>query len=466
MKESYTEIMGKWSHKACKFADDWVFWFVCLVYNALSEKLDPLLWTIEKYGARKEQTSEDKDGWSNLAMLVYGKAHKLFEAMQALITDDPWKEALEFAWRHMPGDDVGLNLAAEIPNLLRKVSTRFIGRYRRRILEVIESSQCQVLWIAHVPHDQPSEKRVEVLKRIVHAVESTLHISCRKLKKLFQMDMLNCISREGRIDLPLWTLCRVLASDWSADSQELEGVMSLIRIAEKLGSNKLSQSLLDSRVSNIKSMGLGTRATKGWKFSRIAPALQDVVNEGTANFQHHHEVMDDVTKWRPARPITHAISPASIEDMPIAREALAWSSSYGLLIHRACLEQVRLGSGDVAMVFKTNDLFSSAWVASGRYKYQTWVSEVRFRGEDGVDLLQPVHPLPIAQVLATLYTDCCTRGAKISLTFAPVSIPLGGVGSVMPLEDYESPSIAITDAMPFKQVKKKRQRHPRRAGGH
>ena len=73
-----------------------------------------------------------------------------------------------------------------------------------------------------------------------------------QVKARFSEDLRYIVESGGKCKSQLFMSVLALARSWKGDSQELEGCMSLIRIAAERGSSQLSLPLLDSRVGTIK----------------------------------------------------------------------------------------------------------------------------------------------------------------------------------------------------------------------
>ena len=112
------------------------------------------------------------------------------------------------------------------------------------------------------------DRRRAVASRLLQTPWEELHPTVKKLRKLFPCQLTFVAKNRGRVPLQLFSLIHLVCREWTADTQEIEGVMSLVKIAVGT-SNRISQHLIDSRVGIIKHLGMGSRLTKHAKWSQI-----------------------------------------------------------------------------------------------------------------------------------------------------------------------------------------------------
>lgn len=87
-----------------------------------------------------------------------------------------------------------------------------------------------------------------------------MHITGRKITQVFRDSLEFCVRASGRVPNHLYCVALALVHEWPADSQEIEGVMSLIANAVRVNPH-ISQPQLDARVGLRKYIGLGSRST-------------------------------------------------------------------------------------------------------------------------------------------------------------------------------------------------------------
>ena len=91
----------------------------------------------------------------------------------------------------------------------------------------------------------------------------------------FRRELDDCSENNGAVCTRSYVLAHTIAQHWVAESQEIEGIMSLIKLASTRGSSQISLALLDARVSTTKAIGVGSRDTRGFRYSDVKDALAD-----------------------------------------------------------------------------------------------------------------------------------------------------------------------------------------------
>ena len=124
---------------------------------------------------------------------------------------------------------------------------RVISSYHRRITERLNSVPVRLLWFAVRPPDETHVERLKLAKYLLDTPNEFLNITARKVKLLFHDTISYCVANDGKIQMRLYALFRLLARTWTADTQQVEGYMSLIQAAVSRAPS-ISEPLLDARV--------------------------------------------------------------------------------------------------------------------------------------------------------------------------------------------------------------------------
>ncbi len=96
---AYSDVLGKWAHRALRVLGDVRFWVGLNVSATISEKLDTLLWTLEKGSAH----ILDKE-FSNLAPIVFGKGLEVYNGLLSLLDARSWGATMDVASSMLPAD--------------------------------------------------------------------------------------------------------------------------------------------------------------------------------------------------------------------------------------------------------------------------------------------------------------------------------------------------------------------------
>ena len=96
------------------------------------------------------------------------------------------------------------------------------------------------------------------LKEICQMFTSTalqdLPPTARKVMAAFGPEIQSCINNEGQLSALLFGPFRLLRQRWRCDSQEIEGIMSMLKTARERA-NRMTLQTLDALVGNRKSLG-------------------------------------------------------------------------------------------------------------------------------------------------------------------------------------------------------------------
>ena len=242
---AYSKKMGKWSRKAVRAIKEVRFWIAMRISSQLSAALDILQWTIQKGAADNEAEV------GNLARLVFGKSASICSCIERLLHEEAWADVRAFAVQALQ-EEVCNELWPRLAQGIRKCVLRLLSGYHRRIQNRFEGVQYRLLWFAHRDPREESVERCKLARFLLESDDSSLHITGRKFKAVFRRELRDCASNAGRVSTAMYTAMRYIACHWTADTQEIEGIMNLIKIASDKGSSRISLALVDARVATIK----------------------------------------------------------------------------------------------------------------------------------------------------------------------------------------------------------------------
>ena len=94
---------------------------------------------------------------------------------------------------------------------------------------------------------------------------------------------------------------RLVAENWTADNQEIEGIMSLIKLALRKAPS-LMQPGVDAEVAVKKSAGLGSRGSRHVKWSDIAGRFDEIIDMAEESFDGINDILGNETRFQPPLP--------------------------------------------------------------------------------------------------------------------------------------------------------------------
>eukprot|EP00959_Pyramimonas_sp_CCMP1952_P348507 7300792-Pyramimonas_sp.AAC.1 len=111
-KANFSSTMGKWSTKALKGIIDPRFWFSLKVGAKLSEKLDVVLWSLQKMSRANGDVNSEL---SSLAMFVFEKAGSINEGIMSLLNPNEWADLKDWARLELKDLLAGPEVGGRIP---------------------------------------------------------------------------------------------------------------------------------------------------------------------------------------------------------------------------------------------------------------------------------------------------------------------------------------------------------------
>ena len=108
----------------------------------------------------------------------------------------------------------------------------------------------QLLWFAVDAPNVPHSERQRLARMLLDTPSAQLHVTARKIKFLFLRSLIYCVDSDGRIPMTMYAVFKLLADSWKADTQEVEGYMSVIQAAVAK-SPSIQEAQLDARVGHL-----------------------------------------------------------------------------------------------------------------------------------------------------------------------------------------------------------------------
>lgn len=243
-----------------------------------------------------------------------------------------------------------------------------------------------------------------------------------KVKTKFESDLRECICNNGvcgpQLFLAIFSLCKF----WVCDSQELEGCMSLVKLGALRGSSQISLPLLDARVSIVKSLNMGTRSSKSFKYSQVKPSIDALIEDCREHLCYTRAIQCDARRFAPPGEYQHPIPNVTLQPATIPGEELAWCASHTLQLHRHCVKFKYLKHGSAAVVFSSHGVIKEVWVVSSSYKFSETLCRVCFTERANVDEIKTgdsVHMHKPATLQLSLNVFRSFYKVRLQKKFAP-----------------------------------------------
>ena len=108
----------------------------------------------------------------------------------------------------------------------------------------------------------------EVCLDLLRTPMARLHNTAWKIRLIFYREIQECIDNGGQCSVTFYYPFKLLVENWVGDSQEIEGIMNLIKLAVTRAPT-ISHALVDARVGLTKLMGLGSRGARVWSIGLL-----------------------------------------------------------------------------------------------------------------------------------------------------------------------------------------------------
>ena len=282
--------------------NDKAFWFTCAISNRISEQLDRLLWCFQTCA----KPTKDTEQFANLSIFVFRRARELREEISILLDPATWTPLLE-SW-----EERHVGQRGEILTGTLKLVAKVIGDFDRRIIQRIEADPFRLLWYASVPADQPSDMRKKLSQTLLDSDPEALHTTARKFVERFRKQLRECAASDGRIAMSVYAVMRLVSQLWTGDTQEIEGIMNMIKYNLKKGAHTQHE-MLDARVGNRKSFLLATHcANNKNKWTDIEAGFTKILESAVENFHGHVVVRGRPDRFMPPLPCLRDIDTTQV----------------------------------------------------------------------------------------------------------------------------------------------------------
>ena len=202
--------------------------------------------------------------------------------------------------------------ASRLWDAIFKMATGMIGNFDRRVTHRLETLPCRLPWLGYGNADDKCEERALLCQDLIVAADAdaaiprrtagddaakalaastsskptprwssetwttgSLHPTAKKLVFHFRKALRRGARRRGRISPQLHAMWRLISTRWKGDSQEIEGVNSMVQALCNLCPH-ISLQLLDARIACRKAAGLGQRGGP-LKWSELAPIFESIL---------------------------------------------------------------------------------------------------------------------------------------------------------------------------------------------
>ena len=330
---AWEDNMGKWAKMAMRAAKAPYFFIAAAVSNRISEQLDRVLWSMQK----KQKPGEV----ANLAMMIFERAARIQQDLQALLDESAWSEMSLMVPEEMREAFI---------DCVNRITMRVNCDFERRIIGVIHRFPYRMFWFAYGKHDEACPMRKTVASEILDP--ATKEINACKIRNRFRHLLEDCVKNDGKISFPFWALWRLIAEQFVGDNQEIEGIMNLIK-AYSNSCPGAAQVLIDARCGNKKSVGLGSRDAKGMKWSQVQPRFEELVDEAVEHFDGINDVLGNMHRFTPPIPILRDVDTTALRlsKQHLSPKCLEWASSQNLMFQRDAKrnELLNLGSATISL---------------------------------------------------------------------------------------------------------------------
>jgi len=353
--------MGRWATDASYGIRDPRWWLGLTIQSRVSERLDRLLFTVQKANGKAAET-----GVGSMAVLVWEKGDAIREGIAQLLPASAWQDVIEEAGKIDPTKSAGPELT---PHMMRSLILRHVlhvlGGYDSRITRRLEGYPHKLLWFARHEPAHPCRQRAALAKEILETREGDLHRTARKLRALFFPELSACERSGGTISMLVFAPIRLVAKLWRADTQQVEGVMNMIHNTCN-ASPHIGHALMDARVGNRKSAAsFAPKGLNQTKYGVIRADVERLLDDSTHYLEAGLALMGDISRFTTPPPCPRQLQPALPLPDPSMGPSMVTQSvrSANAQWHSASKRR----AWDVLQL--TVDGVEEAWYCSKRHRY-------------------------------------------------------------------------------------------------
>jgi hypothetical protein len=275
---------------------------------------------------------------------------------------------------------------------------------------------------------------LKVAVEILNAAPGALHITAEKIKRIFSKQLRYIVDTGGKIGIKLYSMFKLLCHSWSADTQEIEGIHNLIRLAACC-STTMGLELVDARVGMRKEAGLGSRGAKNLSYTELEPRLKRILQDAVEHFDLAVvDVMARVHRFDPPkacrRPFDHTLA---VEPVGAAGLALTWAVANNTVLRRYMLKNHAIADSGAVMEIKDILGRSAFWVVVLKYRFSSYMLKLA-RDHDSVHMLEVAWP-PVLKlsvdVILEYYESCVNDSARYDISFSKLHWALGNFAVIL-----------------------------------
>ena len=255
--------------------------------------------------------------------------------------------------------------------------SRVWGSFDRRITTRLTLWPARLLWLAWGDPTTRMVERLRVCEDLLRTPPSMLHITARKVRAIFGPELRYAVANGGVVPSLLYSLMKTIALLWRADTQEIEGIHNLIKLAAK-SSTVSKQRTLDAVVGLRKWFGLGSTATKRLKWSQVEPQISAAITVATQYSQEAAAITCERGYFAIPKPAQLALQDCYEQPGSAGRGAvephMAWALAQTLEFHRRTKGHALVADSKIAIVFKVHGSIDQVWICCMAYeKNGTWI---------------------------------------------------------------------------------------------
>eukprot|EP00959_Pyramimonas_sp_CCMP1952_P380077 7962292-Pyramimonas_sp.AAC.1 len=137
-------------------------------------------------------------------------------------------------------DGAPISQAGDYSKFALDVACSHLADYEMRVLSIVNSLNCQVLLLGKCLPGDPDEKRKNIAADILAVPEREAPILVIKIRYLFWRELAYCRDNAGRLPTTLWLIIRTICAGLKAETQDIEGINSVIKDCRDKGKPRLN----------------------------------------------------------------------------------------------------------------------------------------------------------------------------------------------------------------------------------
>ena len=309
-REEHQVRFGKWG-KACLQGLQTKEWIqVMKISHRAKVPLQHLLFAIEKHSKRLIGTQALRHEQVHfIALLVWGKATEIANEFNAMTNLNCWNDVLTQAELAEP----------KVHNVMFVHLFHGAAEYDLRIKKPTLQWPARMLLMVKQPAGTYCEIRKTVASEVLGADVHYLEINTLKIRTIFQGE-LERARDTGKLDESLFQLLWWIARKWRADTQEVEGINSCLKMLIARAPN-IQLALASARLAIRKALRIiGVTGSRTCKWSVLAPVVDALLKTALPYYGDTDDIFAREDRFAPMfiHPVPAPISFAGmqLEDGP------------------------------------------------------------------------------------------------------------------------------------------------------